>query len=61
MTAYDIGTHILFPSYILKYNTLCFGDVFGPRLQACFFHDHVMTVVLTEASLKVGTKPVPKM
>jgi len=60
MTVYDIGTLILFLSYVLKYNTLCFGDVFGPHLQACFFHSHVMTVVLIEASLKVGTEPVPK-
>jgi hypothetical protein len=60
MTVYDIGTLILSPSYVLKYNTLCFGDIFGPCLQACCFHGHhVMTVVLIEASLKVGTKPVP--
>jgi len=62
MTVYDIGTHRHFPLNILKYSTLCFGDSFGPHLQACFFHiHHVMTVVLIKLSLKVGTKPVPKI
>jgi hypothetical protein len=53
---HGVGTHRrfgLFPSYVLKYNTLHFVDRFGPHLQAQFFQNQAQQNCMYMVSLKI--------
>jgi len=45
----EIIDFVLFPSYVLNYNTLYFEDRFISCLQACFFQNrsHYMMIIYT--------------